>query len=35
LVQTFARIIKGDLFLEDAAAEKAMAQLHEPAAAGK
>jgi len=35
LVQTFGKIIKGDLFLEDAAAEKAMAPLHEPAAEGK
>ena len=35
LVQTFGKIIKGDLFLHEAAAEKAMEQLHEPAAGGK
>jgi tellurite resistance protein len=36
LIQTFSKISKGDLFLDDAAAEKATEQqLHEPVAEGK
>jgi tellurite resistance protein len=35
LIQTFTKIIKGDLPLDNAAAEKATEQLHEPVAEGK
>lgn len=35
LVQTFGKIIKGNLFLDNVAAEKATAQLHEPVTTGK
>ena len=35
LVQTFCKIVKGDLFLHEAAAEKAMKDLYGPPAEGK
>jgi len=35
LIQTLTKVFKGYLFLEDAAAEKATEQLHEPQAEGK
>ena len=35
LIQTFSKVIKGDLFLADAAAEKATEKLYEPVTEGK